>query len=473
MTVDRSAVPDMITAIWARRMARHKGALYVAIVEALDEAIRAGELQEGDRLPPHRTLATGLGVDLTTITRAFTEARRRGLVEATVGRGTFVRSGASALRWRQDGHSVMDMTMNMPPVLTEPSLDRLLQEGVARLIKRQDLNVLMSYRVTGGSPEERSAGAVWLEPLLGRRDPGEIMVVPGAQSAMTAVLTTLTQPGDTILAELCTYPGLRALAAQLGLVLAGVAMDAEGMLPDALDEACARTRPRLIYCNPTIQNPTTATMGPTRRQDIVAVARRHSVMILEDDPYGLLPDAVLPALAALEPRRVFYVATVAKTLSPGLRTAFVVAPGPDFTTRITAALRATSLTTAGLLAGLAAQWIRGGQAGQLLQAIRQESAARQALSREMLGEAACAHPQGLHQWLRVTPQWSSSEFVGYVRNQGLALVPSDVFTVQGAPPERVRIALGAAPDRAALQRSLTAIAAALQHRRIRGYEEVV
>jgi DNA-binding transcriptional MocR family regulator len=90
----------------------------------------------------------------------------------------------------------------------------------------------------------------------------------------------------------------------------------------------------------------------------------------------------------------------------------------------------------------------------------------------VLGEAACAHPQGLHVWLRLTPQWSSEEFVGYVRNQGLALVPSEVFTVQGRPPERVRIALGA-PDRESLRGSLLAISTALQHRRSKGYEEVV
>jgi DNA-binding transcriptional MocR family regulator len=454
-------------------MQQHKGPLYIAIAEALTEAIRVGDLQEGDRLPPHRQLAAGLGVDLTTITRAFAEARRRGLVEATVGRGTFIRAGAGALRWRGDGQSIADMTMNMPPALSDPPLDRLLQEGVARLIKRQDLHVLMSYRVTGGSKEERAAGAIWLEPLLGRREPSEILVTPGAQAAMTAVLTTLTQPGDTIVAELCTYPGLRALAAQLGLVLAGIAMDAEGIRPDALDEACARFHPRLIYCNPTIQNPTTATMSTARREAILDVARRHGIMILEDDPYGLLPETAVPALAALEPRRVFYVSTLAKTISPGLRSAFLVSPSADYATRLTAALRATSLTNAGLLAGLAAQWIRGGQADQILNAIRTESAARQSLARAMLGEAPCAHPHGLHIWLHVTPQWSSAEFVGYVRNQGLALVPSEVFTVQGAPPERVRIALGAAPDRPALITSLEAIAAALQHRRIRGYEEVV
>jgi DNA-binding transcriptional MocR family regulator len=136
-------------------------------------------------------------------------------------------------------------------------------------------------------------------------------------------------------------------------------------------------------------------------------------------------------------------------------------------------LRATSLTTPGLLAGLTALWIRGGQANAVLHAIRTEATARQTLAREMLAQAACAHPNGLHVWLRLTPHWSSAEFVAYVRNQGLALVPSEVFTVQGRPPERVRIALGAAPDREALRGSLQAISAALLHRRTQGYDEVV
>jgi DNA-binding transcriptional MocR family regulator len=277
---------DFLTTTWSRRMQRHTGPLYLSIVEALSEAIREGEVQEGDRLPPQRQLAAGLQVDLTTVTRAFTEARRRGLVDATVGRGSFVRVGAAALRWRADGRSVMDMTMNMPPALSEPSLERMVQEGLARLIKRQDVHLLMSYRVTAGSPEERTAGATWLEPLIGPRDAGEILVAPGAQSAMTAVLTTMTRPGDTVVAEFCTYPGIRALAAQFGLVLAGVEMDAEGMVPEALHDVCGRIHPKLIYCTPSIQNPTTATMSLARRHEILTVARRHGVMILEDELAG-------------------------------------------------------------------------------------------------------------------------------------------------------------------------------------------
>lgn len=464
---------DDIADGWRRQIQAHKGPLYLSIVEALADSIRSGDLQEGDRLPPQRRLASALDVDLTTVTRAFNEARRRGLLDATVGRGSFVRPGAAAARWRDDRGAVVDMTMIVPPPLADPSLRHLLQDGLARLLKRQDTGVLMSYRMAAGTAEERAAGAAWLRPLLGPREPDEVLVVPGAQSAMLAVATTVLQTGDAVLAERFTYPGLRALAAQLGLALSGVAMDVDGLVPDALDRALRETRARLVYCTPNIQNPTTATMPLDRRRAILAVVQRHGAMILEDDPYGLLPDVPLPALAQLAPGRVFHVATLSKALSPGLRTAFLVAPGPEQAQRLTAAVRATSMTGSGLLTGLAAQWIRGGQAAAVLGAVRRELAARQAAARDVLGEAPCAHPQGPHIWLRLPQHWGGVDFVSYVRRQGLALVPGEVFTVEGDAPPRVRIALGTVPDEAALRESLHAVAAALRHRRIPGYGGVV
>lgn len=465
---------EALMVVWGQRLAERGGPLYLAIVEVLEQSIRTGELREGARLPPQRALARGLAVDLTTITRAFTEAKRRGLLDASVGRGSFVRSGTGASRWRDDRQAVIDLTMNLPPVPVQPSLQRMLQDGVARLLRRQDVSVLMSYRLTVGALEERQAGVQWLRPLLGHRPVDEMLVTPGAQSAMVAVVSSMLQAGDALVAEQFTYPGIRALAAQLGLVLSGVGMDAEGMRPDMLDRVLRESGARLIYCTPNIQNPTTATMSLQRRHDIIEVAARHKAMILEDDPYGLLPHDPLPALARLAPPRVFHVATVSKTLSPGLRTAFLVAPGPDQAQRLTAALRATSLMGAGLLTGLTADWIRSGQAGALLSAIRGELVARQEIARSILGEnSCCAHPAGPHVWLRLPPHWSSTDFVTYVRRQGLALVPSDVFTVAGDAPGRARIALGTAADQGALTEALTAVAAALGHKRAQGYHNVV
>ncbi|MFC7737488.1 PLP-dependent aminotransferase family protein [Roseomonas sp. GCM10028921] len=454
--------PDAVALTIRRHMEGHRGPLYPGILAAIRAAIESGDLQDGDRLPPQRHLAAVLKLDLTTVTRAFNEARHQGLIEAAVGRGSFVRGGASARLWREGGRALIDMTMNLPPLLENPSLKGLMQEGVASLLRRQEVHGLMSYRSTAGTPEERAAGLAWLRPLLGRRWPGEVLVAPGAQAALLAVLSSLARPGDVILAERCTYLGLRALAAQLGLVLAGVDMDDEGMLPEALDRACREHAPRLICCTPTIQNPTTATMPVARREALLAMARRHEVMVVEDDPYGLLPDQLLPALARLDPRRVFHIATVSKVLSPGLRTAFLIAPDEPQAERMTAVLRATAMMAPGLLTALVHHWIAGGQAQDLLRGVRREMTGRQAIARTVLGEMAVAHPQGLHLWLRLPAHWPSTAFVAHMREQGLAIVPSEAFTVEGEAPLRARLALGPATDRGMLTSSLEMVAGALR-----------
>lgn len=455
-----------------RRIAASAQPIYLSIVDTIAELAAAGELAGGGQLPPQRRLAEALGIDLTTVTRALNEARRRGLVEATVGRGSFIAADASRLA-RGETRALVDMTMNLPPAVGSPSLSRLLSDGVARLTRRPDIAILMSYRATAGSPEECAAGAAWLAPTLGRRDPKDLLVVAGAQAAMLAVLSTLLRQGEPIVAERFTYPGLRALAGQLDCPVLGVDMDQDGMRADDLDRVLTASAARLVYCSPNIQNPTTATMPLERRLEIVAVLRRHDVFLLEDDPYGLLLDEPLPALAALAPERVFHVATMAKVLSPGLRTAFLVVPDASFAERLTAAVRATSLMGSGLLTALTCQWIQNGQALEVLSAIRAELRERQGLARSLLGDAPCAHPAGPHVWLRLPVHWGSTEFVGYVRRQGLALVASEVFTTFGEPPPRVRIALGTASDLAALKVSLIAVAEALRFAALPRFQHIV
>ncbi|ACI52359.1 transcriptional regulator, GntR family with aminotransferase domain [Gluconacetobacter diazotrophicus PA1 5] len=458
---------------WKEQIDHSAGAIYLTLVDALALSIRRGDLREGDRLPPQRVIADFLGTNLTTVTRAFTEARRRGLVDATVGRGTFVRVGAGESHWRHTGPAVVDLTMNLPPVPQDPPLQRMIQADIAAILKQQDLNSLMSYRVTGGTMEERQLGAKWIAPAVGPRRVDEILVSPGAQTALAAIVSTLAQPGDVIVTDRIAYPGIRTIAAQFGLILAGVDSDGEGMLPDLLDRACAQHHPRLLYCIPTIHNPTTATMSLQRRRDILTVAQRHHLHVVEDDPYSLLMDGAPPALAALDHARVSYVATLAKTLSPGLRTAYVCLPNADMTRRVTAAIRAIALTNAGLLGALTARWMQTGQAGQILDAIRRELRLRQAIARTVLGEGHCMNPEGPHVWLKLPDWWGSADFVAYARRRGLALVPSTVFTISGDPPQRVRIALGSAADAGSLEESLRGVVSVLQHKRSPGFADIV
>jgi DNA-binding transcriptional MocR family regulator len=458
------------TPSWLPDIAAHGGAVYRALHQAIEQAIRSGTLQPGDRLPTHRFLAGRLGVDLTTVTRGYGEAQRAGLIEATVGRGTYVRAGP------QNGGErapLVDMTMNLPPLPAEPSLRTLVQDSMVKLFRHQDPAALLSYRGGAGSADEREAGALWLAPTLGKVDPQRVLLCAGAQAALLALLSTLASPGDLVLAERIAYPGLRALAAQLGLRLGAVDMDAEGMLPESLDRLCRERSPRLIYCNPTIQNPTTATMPEPRRQAIVAIARRHKLPIIEDDTYGLLPEAPIPAMAQLAPDLVYHVATTAKTLSPSLRIAYLIVPDLAEASRLTAALRATSLMASGLLSGLVTLWIRSGQAHALLAAIRGELTRRQAIARDVLGEAAAAHPQGLHTWLSLPPHWRSADFTTHLRQRGLAVVPCSAFATEGEPPNAVRISLGAAASAEVLLEALKPLPAALRQHVLPEFSQLV
>ena len=427
----------------------------MAIADALERGIATGTIGEGDRLPTHRHLAQALGIDLTTATRAYALAGRRGLTEARTGRGTFIRSGASSARGER---AVIDMTMNLPPTPEEPALADSLRGALGRLLARSDLPALMSYRWGAGTPDDRTAAAAWLAPNLGPIDPARVVVCPGAQSAMFAVATSVLTRGDAVLAEETTYPGIRAIAAQLELRLIPVGTDGEGFEPELLERALRTERPKLVYCNPTIQNPTTATMSLARRREIAQVLSRSEAVLLEDDAYGLFPTHPLPALASLRPERSFYAATTAKSLSPGLRVAFLVAPDPSAAERLGAALRASVLMQSGLLTTLVTQWIRSGEAASMLGAIRRESAARQRLARAILGPAGVAHPDGLHVWLHLPPQWSSRLFTEHVRGWGVALVNAEAFSASATPARAVRVALGAAPNREQLMRALNRLA---------------
>jgi DNA-binding transcriptional MocR family regulator len=445
---------------WVSDVAVGAGPRYLAIANAISAAMDRGALAPGDRLPPHRTLASILGVDLTTVTRAYAEARKRGLLDSAMGSGTFIRRADD----EEAPATAVDMSMNIPPAPADVSLRDLMREGISRLLRGADVATLMAYRAGAGSREERAAGAAWLAPVCGALPAGRVLVCSGAQSATLAVASSLLRAGDVVATEAMTYPGFRALAAYMGLVLAGVATDAEGLIPAAVDEVCRRERPKAIFCTPSIQNPTTATMTLARRQEIIAVARRHGLPIIEDAAYALYPHHPIPALCALAPDLVYHVATTAKSLSPGLRLAYLAVP-PERQNAVQTALRATTMMASPLLVSLVTGWIRDGSAAAILAGIRTEAMARQALAAAILPRELCtAHPEGLHIWLTLPAAWHRQDFTAYVRTQGLALVPSDAFIAPSAlaVPNAVRVALGVSPDHGKLSQALKSLAQALK-----------
>src|SRR5205823_4227486 len=150
-------------------------------------------------------------------------------------------------------------------------------------------------------------------------------------------------------------------------------LDGHGIVPAALEDLCVKARPKAIYLVPTIDNPTTATLPLRRREEVIAIARRHGLAIIEDDAYGSLPFEAPPAMAALAPDLTWHIATLSKCATPALRVAYVVAPDVTCVFRLAGEMRATSLMAPPLMTGLATRWIQDGTLVAITAAIRRES----------------------------------------------------------------------------------------------------
>lgn len=437
---------------WTPTIDGRSGPLYLRIVNALSDDIAAGRLHDGQALPTHRTLATKLGVDLTTVTRAYREAQRLGLTSAQVGRGTFVKAGPAGQRHASASPSI-DLSMNIPPQPAAADLSARLAKAFGDLRADAGVEPYLNYQHPGGTRSERAIAAEWLQFLVPGVDVERLVIAPGTQSALFALLMLLA-PGATVFTEALSYPGLKAAASALGIRLIGIEMDEGGILPKALQEACsAHPDTKLLYLMPTMHNPTTVTLSPERRARIAQIVRRHKLTLIEDDPYAFLTSGIAP-LATFAPERTYLTASLSKCVTPGLRASLVVTPGKDASLRLVNALRATLQMPAPFATAIAVRWLRDGTADAIIKAVRAEAAARQKLAHAALqGHAFAADPHGHHVWLPLPATWSDARFAAQLQNRGIGVVTSDAFAVGPAGPG-VRIALGAASNRANLARAL-------------------
>ena len=447
---------------WRPTLSDRSGPVYESIVEALGADVASGRLHRGERLPTHRALAKALGLDLTTVTRAYNEARRRGLTEARVGQGTFVaESRAQAPRAAAAGIE-FDLSMNLPPEPIEADLEGRVSRGLAALQRDFGVSAFLNYQQAGGSETDRGVATDWLRRRVRIAASDRILIFPGTQPALMALLLATTKPGDTVLTDRLTYPGFRAAAAALGVRLAGVASDEAGMIPAALDEQARRLAAKAVYLVPTIHNPTTMTLDPARREQLAVVMRKRGLLLFEDDAYGSL-DPKLAPIATLVPERSYYAASLSKCIAPGLRVSLVLAPDRAAAASLASALRTLVQMPVPMMAALAVRWLGDGSADAIIAAVAAEAAARQKLAAKALsGHRYRAHPKGHHLWLSLPDSWTRAEFAAHIRRQGLAVVTSDAFAVDGHPEHAIRIALGAARTRADLVNAMEVLSVALK-----------
>ena len=442
---------------------------YQRLSDGVEQGMADGVLAPGSKLPPHRLLADSLGVTVGTVSRAYAELERLGKVVARVGDGTYVREHGME-RPRDGGFRnvseqpppCLDMSRNQPI----PGGQALcLSQGLQALASDpQAMQRISGYTAEAGLPAYRAAGARWLGygEFIAKAE--QVICVNGGQHGLLCALMVLLKAGDTLITEQLTYPGLISVARNLGIKLIGLAMDAEGLLPAAVDEACRQHRVTALYCTPTLQNPTAAVMSTARREALVEVCRRHNLLIIEDQAHAVLVQERPLPLSHFAPERTVLIASLSKAVSAGLRVGYLYAP-QALLSRLSAAVRASCWMATPLALELATQWIETGVARQLLEQQIIEVRRRKALVEGLLlGLMYRTHEQSPHFWIDVPEPWRASQVEAELKRSGYLIATAEAFAVgHGAVPQAIRVSVcNSVGDDRLLREGVLAVVSALR-----------
>lgn len=337
---------------------------------------------------------------------------------------------------RNEDSQRIELWQNLPVQLDRGAIIRPLLTELAQ----GDLNGLLGYDKEAGRPAQRQLFVDWLAEQGITASEDRLLFSHGAQHGIMLALLATGCVGETLFCEGLSYPGMLGNARQLKNQVVGLAMDEEGLLPEALDAACRTRRAKLLYLTPTLQNPTTATMSLARRDAIVAIARRHDLLIVEDDVNGLLPESALPPLVNLAPERVIYLGSLAKIACGGLRVGFVLSP-PALRNGFAQAMRLSSWMVSPLLIELACKLVSQRQIMPLIEHQRKILARRGELLRHLLPGARW-QPGSMHAWLPLPEPWRSQEFAEAANALDVGVASGEHFAAgQFAAPQGVRLSL--------------------------------
>lgn len=418
-------------------------ARYKQLVDAFATDIRTGLLAPGTRLPTHRELAAREGLALVTASRVYAELEATGLVSGETGRGTYVRETALPPGQGVDQPATvpgtLDLNFNYPAL---PGQAELLRGALRQLATTGDLEALLRYQPHAGRSHERAAVARHLARHGLAVESERVLMVSGAQHGLATTVMALLKPGDVVAVDALTYPGFKVVAEAHGLELLAIPLSDQGPDLEAFERLCQRRRVRAVYAMPTLHNPMGWVLDLAWRQRLVAIARVHGLLIIEDAAYAFLAQLAPAPLAALAPEITVYVSGFSKSVATGLRVGYVVAPTP-WVPLLERAIRASTWNTPGVMTAMACAWIEDGTVARLEQEKREDAQARQVLAREALaGLAYVSHPNAYFLWLPLPEEVRADQVAMALLREKVSVSTAEPFVGAGPVPHAIRLALG-------------------------------
>ena len=435
--------------IWPEALPRSKGPKYTMVANTIRKAIENESLKVGVKLPPVRELAYRLQITPGTVARAYTILTDEGLLQAEVGRGTFVAPPRSPIQddiWSRQQY-MLDDKKNANVSLFSPRLPDVGQVALIRecltKVAQGDPRMFMNYPTRDAYLPVRQVVVDWLSDLpLGPISPDDIVLTHGGQSGLCVVFqTVLSGAKPVILVEDLSYAGFRRAGELMRAKVVGVKMDKWGICPESLDHILKQSPAQAVCVSPEVQNPTGGHSPLERRKEVVEVARKYNLQIIEDDCYRM-GDARAPSYRALAPERGWHVSSISKTLTPALRVGFAIAP-KDRSNDLRKSAEYGYFGLAQPLAELTGLLLGDPTARQLASDVRSKIGEYVRVAVNALGGFDLNWDSEVpFLWLNLPSGWRSAAFSSAAEREGIQLRSADEFALRdGRAPNAVRIAV--------------------------------
>lgn len=467
---------------WVAAIGRQFGPRYIAIVEALVEMIEAGQLREKQQIPTQRELARMLGLTPGTTARAYAIAAERGLISGETGRGTFVRRGASAPRLPQNADYVEDRIIPAMRPANEPAEPGLLGDlavpnvgagNLARELQEAIRHASEDFRFTLGRyhphgaqvPERfRQIGVAWFARMGVQVDLDNVVIASGAHAALYVILFSENLRRLPVMTPVLTFAGLRNIGIAHDHPLVSIEVDEQGPVPKSIEVACRQAGGRVLYLQSIFHNPTCFSVSEARLREIVEIARKYDLIIIEDNAAPLAFDTGRVMAATLAPERTLLITSCSKSVSPAFNAGFLAVPR-GWASQLNTAIKTHHVYASLFNVEVVKALMESGALDRICDDSRALVGRRIAMAREMLAPLELrTHPQSWLAWLELPSMWTSEAFTTAARVQGLALGGSQNFVIAGAAPDMngVRLSLTSPSSDEAFARYLGTIRALLQ-----------